>query len=119
MIRSDFPPDGSTYEGGKSDGWQYQVRFAGANLQATFDMIRTFLEEEGYADVPIPADAKELLHFKLPTKRDQILLFGDNGYVHNPIKILFEPNETRNRTLIVCIFNEKAARHLLRFHNKL
>ena len=119
MIRSDFPPDGSTYEGGKSDGWQYQVRFAGANLQATFDMIRTFLEEEGYADVLIPADAKELLHFKLPTKRDQILLFGDNGYVHNPIKILFEPNETRNRTLIVCIFNEKAARHLLRFHNKL
>jgi hypothetical protein len=119
MIRSDFPPDGSTYEGGKSDGWQYQVRFAGANLQATFDMIRTFLEDEGYGDVPIPADAKELLHFKLPTKRDQILLFGDNGYVHNPIKILFEPNETRNRTLIVCIFNEQKERHLLRFHNKL
>ena len=60
MIRSDFPPDGSTYEGGKSDGWQYQVRFAGANLQATFDMIRTFLEDEGYEDVPLPADAKEL-----------------------------------------------------------
>jgi hypothetical protein len=118
MIRSDFPPDGSTYEGGKSDGWQYQVRFAGANLQSTFDMIRVFFEEEGQ-DVPLPADAKELLHFKLPTKRDQILLFGDNGYVHNPIKILFEPSETRNRTLIVCLFNEKAERHLLRFHNKL
>jgi hypothetical protein len=119
MIRSDFPPDGSTYEGGKCDGWQYQVRFAGSNLQATFDMVRTFLEDEGFEDVPIPSDAKELLHFKLPTKRDQILLFGDNGYVHNPIKILFDPNETRNRTLIVCIFNEKAERHLLRFHNKL
>jgi hypothetical protein len=119
MIRFEFPPDGSTYEGGKSDGWQYQVRFAGANLQTTLDMIRVFLEDEGYADVPIPANAKELLHFKLPTKRDQILLFGDNGYVHNPVKILFEPNETRNRTLIVCLFNEQSEKHLLRFHNKL
>jgi hypothetical protein len=119
MIRFDFPPDGSTYEGGKSDGWQYQVRFTGANLQTTLDMIRVFLADEGYADVPMPTTAKEMLYFKLPTKRDQILLFGDNGYVHNPIKILFEPNETRHRTLIVCLFNEQSEKHLLRFHNKL
>ena len=56
---------------------------------------------------------------RVATKRDQILLFGDNGYVHNPIKILFDPNENRNRTLIVCLFNETIAGHLLKFHNKL
>jgi hypothetical protein len=119
MIRDDFPPDGSTYEGGISDGWQYQIRFAGSNLQSTLDMVRTFLEEEGYADIPMPKTAEELLHFRLPTKQDQILLFGDNGYVHNPLKILFDPHDRVPKKLILCIFNEKINNHLLKFHGKM
>ncbi len=119
MIRDDFPPEGSTYEGGISDGWQYQIRFAGSNLQSSLDMIRTFLEEEGYADTPLPKTAAELLHFRLPKKQDQILLFGDNGYVHNPLKILFDPNDRVPKKLLLCIFNEKTDNHLLKFHGKL
>ena len=119
MIRFDFPPNGSTHDGGISDGWQYQTRFTSSNLQTTLDMVRTFLAEEGYADVPVPIAATELLHFKFPTKREQILFFGDNGYVHNPVKILFDPSEIRPRTLIVCLFYEQSENHLLRFHNKL
>ena len=118
MIREDFPTAGSQYEGGVSDGWQYQVKFAGTNLQSSLNMIKAFLAEEGYADVPIPAIADELLYFRLPTKQEQILLFGDNGYVHNPIKILFDPADKFTKKLILCIFNEQAENHLLRFHGK-
>ncbi len=119
MIREDFPPDGSQYEGGLSDGWQYQIRFSGSNLQSSLDMVRAFLSEEGYAEVPLPKTSDELLHFRLPIKQNQILLFGDNGYVHNPIKLLFSPTESRPKTLILCIFDEKKPNHLLRFHGKI
>lgn len=118
-IREDFPPEGSNYEGGQSDGWQYQVVFSGTNLQASLDMVKTFLQEQGFADIPLPKNAEELLFFRLPTRREQILLFGDNGYMHNPIKILFKPDENRPKTLILCIFDENAENHLLRFHGKI
>jgi hypothetical protein len=119
MIRNDFPPANSTYEGGVSDGWQYQVKFTGSHLQASLDMVRSFLAEEGYADIPIPETADDLKLFKLPTKQQQILLFGDNGYVHNPIKILFDPTEKQPKKLILCLFNEAVAQHLLKFHGKI
>ena len=111
--------EGSNYEGGKSDGWQYQVIFAGTNLQATYDMLRDFLAQEGYDSLPLPATTDELLLFRLPTKREQILLFGENGYAHNPVKILFKADEKKPKTLILCIFNEKEPQHLLRFHHKI
>jgi hypothetical protein len=119
MIREEFPPLGSTYEGGISDGWQYQIKFAGSNLQASLDMVKTFLAEEGYANVPTPQYAEELLHFKFPSKRGQILLFDDNGYIHNPIKILFDPSDKLAKKLTLCIFNEKYDNYLLRFHGKI
>ena len=119
MIREEFPAEGSLYQGGISDGWQYQIRFAGSKLQSSLDMIRAFLEEEGYDDTPLPLTSEELLHFQLPSKQQQINLFGDNGYVHNPIKILFDPTERVPKTLILCIFNENSDNHLLRFHGKL
>lgn len=118
MIRDEFPPEGSDYEGGISNGWQYQVKFRGGTLQSSLDMIRSFLSEEGYGDVPLPNTADELLLFRLPTRQQQIALFGDNGYAHNPVKILFDPTEVRPRTLILCIFDEKVPQHLLRFHRK-
>ena len=119
MIREEFPPAGSQYEGGISDGWQYQIKFGGSNLQTTLDMIISFLQEQGYGDVPIPTKAVDLLLFRLPTKHDQIVMFGDNGYVHNPLKILFMPNESRPKTLTLCLFNENYENHLLRFHGKM
>ena len=118
MIKEDFPPAGSNYQGGISDGWQYQIRFAGSTLQGSLDMVHAFLEEEGYADVPLPKTAEEFLHFRLPTKQEQILLFGDNGYVHNPIKLLFDANERIAKKILLCIFNEKVDNHLLKFHGK-
>ncbi len=119
MIKDDFPIAGSDYEGGISDGWQYQTKFSGTTLNASLSMIKAFLEEEGYGDLPIPQTADELLCFRLATKQEQIVLFGDNGYVHNPIKILFDPSDKLTKRLILCIFNEKAENHLLRFHGKI
>lgn len=119
MIREEFPEDGSCYQGGISDGWQYQIRFAGSKLQSSLDMIRAFLDEEGYEHIPLPRTTAELLHFRLPSKQQQIALFGDSGYVHNPIKLLFDPTERVPKTLILCIFNERANNHLLRFHGKI
>ncbi len=116
MIREDFPEAGSAYEGGTSDGWEYKITFAGSTLAYSFEMIRQFLAEEGYADVPLPRTAKELLLFKIPTRNRQILLFEDNGYVHNPVKILFPISGRKRSLLTLFIYNEGEADHLLRFH---
>jgi hypothetical protein len=118
-IRDEFPPSGSDYLDGTSDGLVYTTIFAGSNLEATYAMVRNFLKEEGYQDLPLPADAQELLQFRLPTRNKQILLFEDNGYVHNPIKVLFPADSRTRRKLILKIYNEKAEQHLLRFHNRL
>lgn len=118
-LREDFPPAGSDYMGGESDGYEYRTVFAGSNLESTYEMVRQFLKEEGYKDVPLPRNAEELKLFRLPTRNKQILLFEDNGYVHNPVKILFPLDRRKRSTLILCLYNEQDPQHLLRFHHVL
>lgn len=115
-LRSEFPKAGEEYLGGASDGWEYKTSFTGTTLKDSFAMLRKFLEEEGYADVPLPKDVKELLFFKNPANQKQLQLFNERGYFHNPIKIFF-PNGKRNEnTLELLVFNEKEEGHLVRFH---
>ncbi len=117
-IREDFPTIEEVYMGGESNGYEYITTFAGSNLKHSYEMIKAFLKEEGYGDIPIPKDAEELKLFRLQTRNKQILLFEDNGYIHNPIKILFPPNRRNKRTLTLCIYNETDPDHLLKFHRK-
>ncbi len=117
-LRDGFPPEGLEYVGGESDGWEYRTVFSGMNLKYSYDMIKAFLEEEGYEDVPIPKDATELEYFRLPTRNRQILLFEDNGYIHFPIKILFPVDGRNKRKLTLCVYNENMEDALLRFHRK-
>ena len=119
MIRDDFPEAGSDYQGGTSDGWEYRTTFFGANLDASLAMVRQFLIEEGYAALPLPACADDLLLFRQPTRRSQTLLFGDNGFVHYPIKVLFADEARNRRKLTLCIYNEHLPDALLRFHQVL
>ncbi|HMN90001.1 MAG TPA: hypothetical protein PKD70_03620 [Saprospiraceae bacterium] len=118
-MREDFPPAGSDYLGGESDGYEYRTVFGGSNLADSYRMVQQFLEQEGYQDVPLPATVEELLLFRLPTRNRQILLFEDNGYVHNPVKILFPADRRKRSTLILCIYNEQEPQHLLKFHRVL
>lgn len=118
-LRDNFPPAGSDYLGGESDGYEYRTTFAGSSLERSYEMIRQFLKEEGYADIPLPRDAEELQLFRLPTRNRQILMFEDNGYVHNPVKILFPIDRRRRTTLILCLYNEEDPNHLLKFHRVL
>ncbi len=118
-LRTDFPKAGSTYLGGHSDGYVYRSVFAGASRLHSLDMIRQFLLEEGYGDVPLPADLQELNHFRVSVRNKQLLLFEDNGYVHNPVKILFPADNRQKRALILEIYDERAEGHLLRFHRKI
>ena len=118
-LREEFPAAGSDYMGGESDGYEYRTIFAGSNLGATYEMVRQFLKEEGYSEVTIPRNAEELKLFRLPTRNKQILLFEDNGYVHNPIKILFPIDRRKKTTLILCLYNENDPQHLLKFHRVL
>lgn len=115
-MRADFPPCGSDYLGGYSDGYEYRTTFAGSSLQASYEMIRQFLKEEGYEQIPLPKDAEELLLFRLSTRNQQILLFEDNGYVHNPVKILFPADRRKRNTLTLHLYNEQDPQHLLKFH---
>jgi hypothetical protein len=114
-IREQFPPAGSTYLGGSSDGWEYRTVFAGSKLVYTFEMVKQFLAEEGYGDIPLPASADELRLFRRP-RGAQLQLFSEHGYIHNPVKILFPQDSRQRNTLILCIYNEKSEGHLLRFH---
>ncbi len=117
-LRDGFPPEGLEYVGGESDGWEYKTVFSGMNLKYSYDMVKSFLEEEGYEDIPIPRTAAELNLFRVPTRNRQILLFEDNGYIHFPIKILFPIDGRNKRKLTLCIYNEADEDALLRFHRK-
>jgi len=115
-LRDNFPPAGSDYLGGSSDGYEYRTSFRGSTLKHAYDMIRQFLQDEGYENIPLPADEQELKLFRLPTRNKQILLFEDNGYAHNPVKILFPTDGRKKTTLILCLYNEEDPDHLLKFH---
>jgi len=114
-MREQFPPADTAYMGGYSDGWEYRSVFSGSTLANSYAMVRQFLREEGYADVPIPADADELRLFRRPRAK-QLQLFGERGYVHNPVKILFHSDLKKRNVLILCVYNEQADGHLPRFH---
>ncbi len=118
-LREKFPPDNIDYLGGKSDGFVYRTTFAGASLSQSYEMVRQFLIEEGFGDIPLPVDSSELLKFRLRTRNKQVLLFEENGYVHNPIKILFPADGRSKRMLFLEIYNENSPGHLLRFHRRL
>jgi hypothetical protein len=114
-IREAFPAAGVEQLGGYSDGWEYRSVFSGSKLAFTYEMVRQFLQEEGYGDVPIPETAEDLKRFRRP-KQVQLSLWAERGYIHNPIKILFSDNPKQRNTLILCLYNEAAKGHLLRFH---
>lgn len=116
-IRANFPAAGEQVEGGISDGYCYRVTFAAGRLERTYDMVRKFLCEQGYGELPLPADVVELRQFRLPPKlRHQLSFFGDNGYVHNPIKILFPVPAGQRGALVLELYNEASVGHLLRFY---
>ena len=115
-LREEINKKNTAYIGGHSDGYQYTTVFSGSSLAQSYQMVRQFLKEEGYGDLPLPKDAKELQKFRLMTRNNQIMLFEDNGYVHNPIKILFPLDRRKKTMLTLCIFNESDPDHLLKFH---
>ncbi len=118
-LRDNFPAAGDSYLGGTSDGFVYYSAFKGSSLAKAYEMLRLFLVEEGYVDVPLPKDVEELRKFYQARPGRQLCLFEVNGYWHNPIKILFPNDRRKKRLLLLEIYNEKAPDHLLRFHGKL
>ena len=118
-LRTAFPRFHGEHKGGSSDGYCYRSCFAGATLEQCLALIREFLKEEGYGELPLPKDAEELKMFRLPTRNRQILMFEDNGYVHNPIKILFPTDPRKTKSLLLEIYDENAPNHLLKFHKRL
>ena len=118
-IRTHFPEAGEAYDGGLSDGYVYRITFAAGRLDRTYELIRVFLKEHGYGSVPIPADTRELRAFRLPPKlRQQLSLFGEDGYVHNPLRILFPREGARRGALLLELYNEAETGHLLKFHGR-
>lgn len=120
VIRHSFPEAGEEREGGISDGYCFRISFAAGNLEKSFALVRSFLREQGYAGVPLPDSAADLRRFRLPPKlRHQLSLFGDNGYVHNPVKILFPSPAGSRGALVLEIYNEHEKQHLLKFHRRI
>lgn len=118
-LRHDFPAAGESREGGVSDGYRFRVTFAAGRLSRSYEMVREFLRQEGYGELPLPATVEELKAFRdPPRRRRQLGLFADDGYAHNPIKILFPPRGGKPGSLILELYNEKEAGHLLKFHGR-
>jgi hypothetical protein len=119
-LRSNFPAAGEQCLGGDSDGYCFTIVFAAGRLERTYDLVREFLREQGFGEVAIPADVAELKAFRLPPKlRHQLSLFGEDGYVHNPLKILFPAQGGKRGALVLKIYREAAEGHLLRFHGRI
>ena len=115
-LSESFPEKGSSYQGGKSDGWEYRIVFAGGTYDKSLHMISEFLKEEGFDGLPLPQNAKQLKLFRFQ-KHHQIPMFKEKGYIHNPIKILFPAAGTEKRgALILCVYNKNVEGHLLKFH---
>ena len=118
-IRHAFPAAGTELYGGRCDGYCFRIIFAGGKLERSYAMVREFLGEHGYGALPLPADVAELRAFRLPPRlRQQLSLFGEDGYVHNPLKILFPPQGSKRGSLLLELYHEGAANHLLRFHQR-
>ena len=118
-IRYDFPAAGTERAGGHSDGYRFHITFAAGRLANTYALVLAFLREQGYENVPVPRDAAELRQFRLPPKlRHQLSLFGEHGYVHNPVKILFPVPAGNRGALLLELYNEHSPDHLLRFHRR-
>ncbi len=118
-LRRAFPKGGEERHGGTSDGYCFRITFAAGRLDRTYAMVSEFLSEQGYGDIPLPADADELRAFRLPSRlRQQLTLFEDDGYVHNPVRILFPPPGGKRGALLLQVYDETSAGHLLRFHGR-
>lgn len=118
-LYTHFPAAGQRYEGGYSDGYCYRIVFSSGRFETSFNLLREFLWEEGFKGVPLPRDTEELLRFRLPPRlRHQLSFFGDNGYVHNPVKILFPVTPGRRGELILEVYDRGHPEHLLRFHRR-
>ena len=118
-LRKSFPPYGSQVLGGESDGVVYRTAFAGTNMDATLEMVRQFLDEEGYADVPIPSHAEEMLAFLHPESGRHPSLFERPDYAHSPVRLILPAKDRLKRKIIVELYNEAAPEHLLRFHRRI
>ncbi len=118
-LRYAFPAAGEHHHGGISDGYCFRITFAAGRLDRTYTLVREFLQEQGYGDIPLPADAPELRAFRLPPRlRRQLSLFEDDGYVHNPLRILFPPPGGKPGALSLHLYDESTPGHLLRFHGR-
>ena len=117
-LRHNFPPYASRALGGESDGLRYRTTFAGSTMADTLEMVRAFLDEEGYGDVPIPAQAEDMLAFLRPAAGRPPSLFEEAEYAHYPVRLILPRTDRRRRQLRVELFNESAPDSLLRFHRR-
>ncbi len=109
---------GSKFFGGESNGLVYKTSFFGTTLKSSFEMVISFLEEQGYSDIPRPNDAEELSAFLRPAANTTQGLFDQPCYAHNPIRISFVRGDRKRRKLVLELYNEVAPDHLLRFHQR-
>jgi len=117
-LRHDFPPYGSRVLGGESDGLIYRTTFAGSSIEASLDMVRTFLQEEGYADIPLPSTGDEMLAFLRPEAGRPPSLFEEPSYAHFPVRLVLPRSDRRRRRIRCELHNEGAPDSLLRFHRR-
>lgn len=105
MIKNNFPAEMQRYRDGQSDGWIYHVDFCADSDEEVLNAVRTFLDEEGYSDVPLPPSPERLWWDYLRPNEDGIC----RKFIWHPI--IIGPSAYQVHALELRIFNENYPDH--------
>ena len=75
-IRLYFPTETDDNQGGVSDGVVFTTVFAGSTYVNTFEMVKEFLKENDFGDLPLPKNFEELKLFRLKCMKNQLNFCG-------------------------------------------
>jgi hypothetical protein len=109
MIKTNFPKKEGHYEGGYSNGYMFQIDFIGKSDEESITMLRLFLDNHGFQDIPLPSAERLWWDYFQPDS------FGNRGcFVWHPIVIA--PSKFGYHGLTLFIFDIDNHEHLERWN---
>ena len=104
MIRNNFPKKEGHIEGGYSDGSRFQHDFIGETDEESLMMLRQFLDEQGFEDIPLPIAERLWWDYFQPDSHGNLGCF-----VWHPI--IVAPSSYGNNGLALYIYNVESPEH--------
>ena len=104
MIKNNFPKNMEEYKGGKSDGWCFRIDLWAETENKVIEMIKEFLNNEGYSDIPIPKAERLWWDYLRPDSNGI-----EGSFIWYPIQIY--QNSYKKNAVSLFIYNENHPEH--------